>query len=130
LLGHRDDVLRILPHCDTLWLASGYEGMPNVVMEAMAAGVPVVASDIPGCRDLVVPGKTGYLARVGDSAGIARHTMRIFDDAELARRLGDAARQRVAEEFSVERMIERYAELYRELLAQVRARPWSNELGE
>ncbi|MCA9103282.1 MAG: glycosyltransferase [Planctomycetales bacterium] len=117
LLGHRDDVPWILSHCDALWLASGYEGMPNVVMEAMACGVPVVATDIPGCRDLVVPHQTGFLVRVGDCAAFARHTMRILDDPALAQQLGEAARARVADAFSVERMISRYAELYRSLLA-------------
>lgn len=116
-LGHRSDVPRLLPHFDVLWLASEYEGLPNVVLEAMAAGVPVVASDIPGNRDLVIPGETGYLVPVGDRAAYAREARAILDDAELARRFGDAARRRVLEGFTVERMIERHAALYRELLA-------------
>lgn len=115
-LGHRSDVPRMLPHFDALWLASDYEGLPNVIMEAMAAAVPVVATDIPGNRDLVVPGETGFLVRVGDRATFARFTIKILDSAELAQRLGAAGRQRVLDEFSLERMISRYAELYRELL--------------
>ena len=115
-LGHRNDVPRLLPHFDALWLASEYEGLPNVVMEAMAAGVPVVATDISGNRDLVVPGETGFLVPVGGRAAFARETKRILDDADLARRLGEAGRQRVLTEFTIERMVDRHAALYRELL--------------
>lgn len=116
LLGHREDVPRLLSHFDCLWLVSEYEGLPNSIMEAMAAGVPVVATDISGNRDLVVEGQTGYLVPLGDCAAIARATRRILDDAELAMRLGAAARERIAAEFSLEKMLDAYTRLYRELL--------------
>ncbi|MHB1034957.1 MAG: glycosyltransferase [Pirellulales bacterium] len=116
-LGHRDDVPRWLPLLDAVWLASSYEGMPNVIMEAMAAGVPVVATDIPGNRDLVAPGETGFLVPVGDRAGFARHTNNLLNDADLAKRLGEAGRRRMLQEFSVEKMVQRHVELYRRLLA-------------
>ena len=112
-LGHRSDVPRMMPHFDVLWSTSGCEGQSGAIMEAMAAGVPVVATDIPGTRDLVVPGKTGYLVPPGDRAAVARHTNRLLDDAGLARQLGEAGRRRMPSEFSVEKMIRRHAELYR-----------------
>ena len=115
-LGHRSDVPRLMPHFDVLWLASEYEGLPNVVMEAMAAGVPVVATDISGNRDLVVPGETGYLVPVGDRAAFARQANKLLDDAALSRRFGEAGRRRILTEFTVERMIERHAQLYRDVL--------------
>lgn len=115
-LGHRGDVPRLLPHLDVLWSTSGYEGQSNAVLEAMAAGLPVVATDVPGTRDLVVPERTGYLVPVGNRAQLARWTNAILDDAELAGRLGEAGRQRAEREFSVEKMVEHHAELYRELL--------------
>jgi glycosyltransferase involved in cell wall biosynthesis len=115
-LGHRSDVPRIIPHFDLLWLGSEYEGLPNVIMEAMMAGVPVVASDISGNRDLVIPGETGYLVPVGDRAALARQATKILDDRDLARRLGEAGRSRILSEFSIERMVECHAQLYRELL--------------
>ena len=117
-LGLRADVPELLPHCDLLWLASEYEGMPNVVLEAMAAGIPVVATNIPGTRDLVVPNETGYLVTVGERADFARYANKLLDDPELARRLGAAGRARVADSFSVETMVDRFAELYRELLGK------------
>jgi glycosyltransferase involved in cell wall biosynthesis len=115
-LGERGDVPQILPHCDVLWSTSGYEGQSNVILEAMAAGVPIVATDIPGTRELIASGVTGCLVRVGDRASLAKWTERLLNDAALAGRLAAAARQRVQSEFSVEKMVERHAELYRELL--------------
>lgn len=112
-LGERNDVPQLLPHLDCFWLGSGYEGQSNALMEAMLAGVPVVASDIPGNRDLIVPGESGLLFPVGDRAGLARSTLRILESPALAQQLGQAARQRMQTEFSVPRMIERYAEFYR-----------------
>jgi len=116
-LGERDDVPQILPHVDVLWQGSEYEGMPNAVMEAMAAAVPVVATDIPGNRDLVIDGETGYLVPIGDRAAYARATDRILGDADHARRLGKAGRDRVERDFSIAQMVKRYVELYETLMS-------------
>lgn len=115
-LGQRDDVMRLMPHFDVLWLASSFEGLPNVVMEAMSAGVPVVATDIPGTNELVVHGQTGYLVPLGDRAGLGRGAYKILEDPALRERLGAAGRERIEREFSVAAMVERHAALYRELL--------------
>jgi glycosyltransferase involved in cell wall biosynthesis len=115
-LGQRSDVPRLMPHFDVLWSTSGYEGQSNAILEAMACGVPVVATDIPGTRELVVRDETGYLVSVGDRAAFAKFTERLLNDASLAGRFSAAARSRVVREFSVEKMIERHAALYRELL--------------
>ncbi len=116
-LGERDDVADLMPHFDLLWLASGYEGQPNSVLEAMAAGIPVVATDIPGNRDLVVPDETGFLVPLGDRASFARKAKLLLDDPELRARFGAAGQCRVREHFSVERMVDAHANLYRRLLA-------------
>ncbi|MEX0675524.1 MAG: glycosyltransferase [Pirellulales bacterium] len=115
-LGARDDVMRLMPHFELLWLASGFEGLPNSIMEAMSCGVPVVATDIWGNRELVVHGQTGFLVPVGDRAGLARYAHKILEDPELRRRLGAAGRQRILAEFTVESMVRKHAALYRELL--------------
>lgn len=115
-LGHRDDVPRLMPCFDLLWLASGYEGLPNAVLEAMAAGIPVVATDIPGNRDLVVPDETGFLVPVGDRAALAQHAQLLLEDAPLREQLGSAGRQRVLQQFRVTDMVDAHARLYRDLL--------------
>jgi glycosyltransferase involved in cell wall biosynthesis len=114
-LGHRDDARRLLPALNLFWLASDFEGLSNSVMEAMAAGLPVVASDIPPNRELVIDGETGFLAPVGDRVAFAQLGERFLLNSDLARNFGSAGRERVAREFSVERMVEAYARLYHEV---------------
>lgn len=122
-LGQRDDAWRILPHFDILWSTSAYEGQSNAIMEAMSHGIPVVATDIPGTRDLVVDGQTGLLISAAKAdqerrrATFAKHTLKLLEDSQLARQLGEAGRRRMETEFTVERMVDRHAELYRELLS-------------
>jgi glycosyltransferase involved in cell wall biosynthesis len=116
LLGHRPDVPRILRQLDCFWLGSGYEGQSNSLMEAMATGIPVIATNIPGNQDLIEQGVSGFLVAVGDRAGFARWTNTLLDDQPLARKIAAAARDRMASQFSVERMVERYSDLYRQTL--------------
>jgi glycosyltransferase involved in cell wall biosynthesis len=115
-VGERDDVPRLMQHFDVLWLGSEYEGQSNAILEAMAAGIPVVATDIAGNRDLVVDGVTGFLVPVGDRFEFTRRTHWLFDDEGLRRRLGEAGRERVLREFTVDQMVERHARLYRDLM--------------
>jgi len=114
-LGARSDVPNILFHSDCFWLGSGYEGQSNALMEAMSAGLPVVATNIAGNRELVLPEKTGYLVEVGDKAGFAQWTNQILNKPDLAQTLGNAGAERMHQEFTVEKMVERYAEMYAEL---------------
>lgn len=116
-LGERDDVSRLMPHFDVLWLGSEYEGQSNAIMEAMACGVPVIATDIAGNRDLVVPDVTGYLVPLGDRFEFTRRTHWLLDDEELRRRMGRAGQERMRSEFTVGKMVSRYAEAYRALVA-------------
>jgi glycosyltransferase involved in cell wall biosynthesis len=99
-LGERADAWRIIPHLDVLWNASENTGPSQAVLEAMAAGVPVVASDTASNRELITHGETGFLIPPGTRAGRAaraRATDRIFHDAQLARRIGQTATERIAE---------------------------------
>lgn len=114
-LGHREDATRFLAAMNVFCLASSFEGMSNSVMEAMAAGLPVIASDIPANRELVVPDETGFLCKPGDPVGIMQFLRRLIDEPGLGDRLGAAGRQRIQTQFSVQNMVDRYAALYQKL---------------
>ncbi len=111
--GARSDVQELLPHADLFWIGSEYEGQSNALMEAMQAAVPVVATDIPGNRDLVIGGQTGRLVKVGDRADFARQSNDLLDDHQEALRLALAAQKRIANEFSIAQMVQGHIELYR-----------------
>ncbi len=87
-----------------------WDGLPNAVLEAMAYGLPVVASDGPGNRDAVVHGETGFLAK--NEMELLEYTLRLIDDPALRRRLGENGRSRVRERFSLGEAIRRWEELY------------------
>ena len=111
--GARDDVADLMPHADVFWIGSEYEGQSNSLIEAMQASVPVVASDIPGNRDLVIPGQTGRLSPLGDRADFARQTHLLLEHPEESSQMADRARQRIESDFTVEAMVNSHAELYR-----------------
>jgi glycosyltransferase involved in cell wall biosynthesis len=114
--GLRHDVPRLLGGVDVLALTSIFEGFPNVVLEAMAAGAVAVATDVGGCRELVASGETGFLVPARAPAAVAATILRVLRDPALARRLAGAARQRVESTFGVETMAEHTAAAYLRLL--------------
>jgi len=113
--GHRLDAATLIPHLNVFWLASDFEGQSNSLMEAMAAGVPVVVSDIAPNRELVTPDETGLIVPVGGKAEFARATHRLLSDPDLTERLSLAARVRMQRDFSISQMIDAHAALYREI---------------
>ncbi len=120
-LGAREDVPGLLRAASVLVLPSASEGIPNVVLEAFASGTPVVATDIPGTRDVARHEREALLVPVGDAAALAASVVRLLEDRALAERLADAARARVLEEFDLERIADRYAELFRAIAPRKRA---------
>lgn len=126
LLGWRDDVPRLLGALDIFVLPSRWEGLPLAIIEAMAAGLPVVASDIPGNRDLVDEGVDGHLFVDDDAIGLADRLQALIADRQRARAMGAAGRAKALREYSLERRTERVDALYRQLLttsaAQARLR--------
>jgi glycosyltransferase involved in cell wall biosynthesis len=115
-LGVRADVPRLLEHCDVLLAAGQTDVQSSSILEAMASGVPVVASDTPGHRELVEHDVTGDLAPVGDRGALTRQTMRLLDEVAIAGRLSAAARERVLSEFSTAQLAARHAEIYGRVL--------------
>ncbi len=114
-LGHRDDVPRLLAASDLLVLPSLYEGLPNVVLEAMRFRKPVVATSAPGTTEVVDDGATGRLVPMRDFVALARGIRELIRDPEKARRMGEAGRARVEAEFRATTMVERFAKLYEEI---------------
>ena len=112
-LGHRTDARELLPHCDLLWNGSLYEGQSNVILEAMQCGVAVIASDIPGNRDLIENNRTGLLYPLGNVDDLTRLSHLLLNDNPRRNTLARNAQQHVQHEHSVEQMISRHPNYYR-----------------
>ena len=110
--GYRDDVPALLAAAAVFVLPSSAEGLPLTVLEAMAAGRPVVATRVGGTPEAVVDGETGLLVPAGDVAALARALDGLLADPERASRMGEAGRGRVAERFSAAAMSERVLATY------------------
>jgi glycosyltransferase involved in cell wall biosynthesis len=117
-LGERTDLSSLLAGIDLFVLASREEGMPNVVLEAMAAGLPVVATAAGGTAEIIENGTSGFLVPPGETAGIAAAAGKLLDDPSAASQIAAAALRRVAESFSIETTVRRTQDLYEELLRQ------------
>jgi glycosyltransferase involved in cell wall biosynthesis len=113
--GYRDDAARVVAAADVLALPSWTEGLPLVVLEAMALGRPVVATAVGGTPELVADGETGLLVPPRDVAALTAALKRVLDDEALRRRLGEAGRRRVAERFSSEAMTRDVLAVYDEV---------------
>lgn len=111
-LGSVADMPPIYQAADLCLLTSDYEGTPNVLLEAMSCGLPVVATKVGGIPDLVRDGETGFLAAPEDLEGLTRAVARLVDDPELRSRMGQNARQFVLQNHSVDRLPHFLQELY------------------
>lgn len=120
LPGDRDDVPDLLRAMDVFVLPSMNEGISNTILEAMACGLPVVATDVGGNPELVVEGETGALVPPGDPDAMAGALRRYIDDPDLIARHGTAARARAEAEFALDVMAGRYLAVYDRLLAKRR----------
>jgi len=114
-VGWREDVAAILKASDVLVLPSAWEGMPNVVLEAMAARRPVVATDVEGVRELLGPAAESQVVPPGDAESFSCKLVALADDAMLASQLGEANRRRVEEQFSLSAMLAAYQDVYERL---------------
>jgi len=116
----QEDVVGLLHLADVFVLPSYYEGFGVALLEAQAAGLPVVAAEVGGVREVLDGGRTGLLVPPADPEALAEAVGRVLNDRSLADRLARAGRERVAREFPVERMVERYEALYRRALELAR----------
>lgn len=118
LAGSRDDVPELLRAMDVFVLPSKAEGISNTILEAMATGLPLVATRVGGNAELVTEGETGFLVPREDSSALADAIVRYLDDLSLRRAHGAAARRRAEQEFSMEAMVDGYLAVYDELLSR------------
>ncbi len=115
-VGFRFDVSEVLSESAISVLPSLSEGLSNTVLESMAAGVPVVATRVGGTAEAVADGVTGFVVPPRDSAALARSISVLLENRQLARRFGEAGKQRVARSFSLERMVRETEQLYVDLI--------------
>ena len=116
LLGRRRDVPDLLNAADIFVLSSRQEGFPITFLEAMAAGKPVIATDVGGCAEAVADGETGLIVPPENPQALAEAISALISDPGRARAMGEAGRSRVKSEFTVDRMVEQHLELYQSII--------------
>jgi glycosyltransferase involved in cell wall biosynthesis len=112
-LGHRDDVPQLLPGFDVFSLASRYEGVPCVLVEAAGAGIPAVATAVNAVSDVIVPGETGLLVPPGQPRALGAAVRYLLDHPAEAHRMAAAARDRLGDRFRPEALGAVLEETYR-----------------
>jgi glycosyltransferase involved in cell wall biosynthesis len=115
-LGHQNHTEHIYPACDITVLPSLHEGTPNVLLESMACGVPVVATNVCDNHYIIRDGETGHLMEVGDETGMARQITRLLADRARRQAMGRNGREWVMREFSTKRLAEKMEAIYIDLL--------------
>ncbi len=120
--GFEPNVARCMRAADGFVLSSRYEGLPMVLLEAGACGVPAVATDVPGTREVVVDGETGWLSPAGDAQELAKTMIELMQMPPDERHaMGERARRHVAQRFSLDAVLDRWELLYAELLERKNA---------
>lgn len=115
-LGPRADVAELYSMLDMKVLSSRFEGTPNVVLEAMAAGLPTIVTDVSDNARIVQDGTTGFVVPMGDAKQMAQRMSELVGNATLRRQMGEAARTRAVDEYSVEALGRRTGEVYLDVL--------------
>jgi glycosyltransferase involved in cell wall biosynthesis len=113
----REEIPRILAITDIFVLPSLWEGLPTALIEAMAAGCPVVATAVAGTPEIVNEGRTGFLVSPRDPKALAERMKLLLQDQALCKNMGQAGAKRAKEDFSIERMVREYEALYRQLIS-------------
>lgn len=113
LLGNRSDVPELLSAMDGFVMSSHSEGFPNAILEAMSAGLPIVATDVGGCGEALQGGEAGILVPAHEPAALGRAMQEIMDSRQLRNALEAAASRTAREQYDVTKMVEAYLDLYR-----------------
>lgn len=122
-LGQRTDVHHLLAQAQISLLVTNWEGLPLSILEAMRAGLPVIASDVGGVAEMIEDGGTGYLVPRGGIELVSERIARLLRDPDLRSRLGASGRSRYESQFTLEHSVGRTLEVYRSVLGEGCARP-------
>jgi len=114
--GRRDDVPEILQQSTIACLPSYREGLPKFLLEAASVGLPIVATDVPGCREVVINGENGYLVPPRNPEALADAIEKLLNDKTLRREMGGKGRALVEREFGIEKIVEETLSLYQRML--------------
>lgn len=117
--GHQSDMAATLSKATVVVLPSYREGMPKVLLEAQALGRPVVTTDVPGCREAIEEGVTGFLAEVKDENSLATAIEKLISNDSLCEKLSHNARQRAEEKFDIKQVVKTHFEVYESLKRNV-----------
>jgi glycosyltransferase involved in cell wall biosynthesis len=123
LAGFRADALELTKGFDLFAMSSLFEGTCTALLDAMAAAKATVATAIGGIREVMIDGQSGYLVPPRDHQAMAARLVALLEDEPLRRRMGESARARVAELFTVDGMVAEIAAVYEQLVASRSARP-------
>jgi len=118
LLGHRDDIVSLLQACDLFVFASHYEGVPRGIVEAMAAGKPVIAFDIPALRGVIEDKSSGVLVQGRDIEQFAGAIINLAENRDIARDMGRRGQRIVKEKYDIRQNVRSLEALYKQMLAQ------------
>ena len=128
LLGWRRDIPEILQDTDVLVLTSLWEGLPRVLPQAMAVGVPAIVTDVDGSPEAILDGVNGFVVRPKDVETMAQRVIQLISDPDLRRKMGEEGRKRV-QEFDIREMVKRQEEFYTELLeTKLKRKLWQENL--
>lgn len=119
VLGQHDNIAQLLSDAHIVVLPSYREGFPKGLIEAAACGRAVVTTDVPGCRDAIIPDETGLLVPVRDSKALADAIQVLLENSEMRKKMGIAGRKLAEERYSIDKVVATHLSIYQELLAKV-----------
>lgn len=118
-VGHCDNIPQLFSQSHIVTMPSYYgEGVPKVLIEAAACGRPIVTTDNPGCRDAIIPEKTGILVPIKDADSLSNALIRLIECSSLRQEMGKKAREYAINEFDVENVVQKHLDIYRTLLTR------------
>lgn len=117
--GHQADMATVLTQASIFVLPSYREGLPKVLLEAAACGKPVITTDVPGCRDAILPNATGLLVPVRDSAALAAAIKDLISDPDRSLKMGRAGRQWIEAEHDIRMVVGKHLAIYEDLMKQI-----------